>query len=430
MKLARTIATVLVLCTLSAAAAADGLEASLRRHVNHLSSPALAGRKAGSEGEKMAADYIYKELEDAGVVMLTGPDGDTFTIITAAGDTIASRNIVGILPGSDPALKEEYIVVGAHMDHLGSYTVNVDGELQERIYPGADANASGAAALLETARILHGSPEATLRSVLFVAFGAGEEEFSGSRYFALAGGFSYIGSVKMMINLDMLGRGGADNPFEVYTAMPHQFLNSLMSDVRQNESITAQPALHNGFVFPSDNLTFKQAEIANLTFSTGVSREYRTLRDTPDLISYNNLAAETVYIAAFVKTLANRESLSVQDSDGGEPDKIYSIHDCDTEPHFFRKGVQSFLDDWVYKYLKYPQDAVAAGIAGKVMVSFIIEADGNVSNVTIEKGVSESLDAEALKVVSASPKWKPGVIDGKKVRVKVVIPVEYRLKKR
>ena len=110
--------------------------------------------------------------------------------------------------------------------------------------------------------------------------------------------------------------------------------------------------------------------------------------------------------------------------------KIYALNECDTQPQFFRGGVQTFLDNWVYKYLKYPREAVSEGIQGIVNVSFIIEADGNVSNVAIERGVSEALDAEALRVVGASPKWKPATIDGKKVRTKVVIPVEYRLKKR
>ena len=107
--------------------------------------------------------------------------------------------------------------------------------------------------------------------------------------------------------------------------------------------------------------------------------------------------------------------------------------------------MQSFLDNWVYKYLKYPREAAASGIQGferivdkngnesyraVVQVSFIVEADGNVSTVQVERSVSEALDSEAVRVVSASPKWKPGTLAGKKVRTKIVIPVEYHLKKR
>ena len=99
----------------------------------------------------------------------------------------------------------------------------------------------------------------------------------------------------------------------------------------------------------------------------------------------------------------------------------------------------------MYKYLRYPKGAITEHTEGfehttnkkgdeilraAVYVSFVVEADGNVTNVTVERGVNDSLDDEALRVVEASPKWKPGVVDGKKVRTKIVIPVEYRLKKR
>ena len=428
MKILRTIAALALLCT-SVAAAADSLVGGIREHISFLCSPSLEGRKAGSAGEKAAAGYLYDQLDKMGITMLSGREGDTFSIITTSGDTIASRNIVGIIEGIDPALRDEYIVVGAHIDHLGGYSVNIDGRPVRRIYPGADANASGVAALIEAARILAGCPEGLKRSVLLVGFGAMEEEFAGSRYFALAGGFRHIANVKMMINLDMLGRGNGANPFEIYPSADTRLISGIMEQVLRGESVSAIPKIHNGMVFPSDNLAFKQAGIPNLTFSTGISREYRTIMDTPELIYYDNLAAETVYISAFVKSACNRAGLTAPDI---EPDQatVYAISDCDTAPMFFRRNVQSFLDDWVYKYLKYPGAAVEAGIQGTVTVSFIVEANGLVSNVAIERSVSETLDAEALKVVSASPKWTPATIGGKKVRTKIVIPIEFRLKKR
>ena len=64
------------------------------------------------------------------------------------------------------------------------------------------------------------------------------------------------------------------------------------------------------------------------------------------------------------------------------------------------------------------------------MVDFVIEKDGKVTNVKVTRGVSEELDAEAVKVVSASPKWKPGRVDGEKVRTSMTIPVEFRLEKK
>lgn len=455
MRIYRTIA-ILAMLSLATAAFSQSLEDNLRRHVKQICAPANLGRKAGTDGERKIASYLHDQLESAGVTMLSGREGDTFTVITSAGDTIASRNIVGIIEGSDPALREDYIVLGAHMDHLGTYTVNVDGKPQQRIYPGADANASGVAALVEAARIIAQDPAGIRRSLIVVGFGAMEQEFSGSRYFATAGGFSYIGNVKMMLNLDMLGRGTAENPFEIYPSGDPKPISSLMKHVLENESVSAIPAIHNGTVFPSDNLSFKQAGIPALTLSTGICREYRTVRDTPELIQYENLAAETVYIAAFARAVCNKDDLSGKA--GAEEEKVYSMAECDTPPQFFRGPAKNFLEKWVYEYLKFPEEAIADGVDGferveekvrnmninnyqfnptnkvyykaTVNVSFIVEADGNVSNVKIERGVSEPLDAEALRVVAASPKWKPGMVNGKKVRTKITIPVEFRLERR
>jgi protein TonB len=84
----------------------------------------------------------------------------------------------------------------------------------------------------------------------------------------------------------------------------------------------------------------------------------------------------------------------------------------------------------VYQYLKYPQSAIRNGIQGTVMIQFIIEKDGKVTDVKVVKGVDEELDAEALKVVSASPKWNPGKVSGSKVRASLTLPVEFRLEKK
>ena len=83
------------------------------------------------------------------------------------------------------------------------------------------------------------------------------------------------------------------------------------------------------------------------------------------------------------------------------------------------------------KYLsmnvRYPEAAHKAGTQGRVMVSFIVETDGTISNAHVQKGVSEELDQEALRVIKNMPKWKPGMQSGKAVRVKYTIPISFRL---
>ena len=110
---------------------------------------------------------------------------------------------------------------------------------------------------------------------------------------------------------------------------------------------------------------------------------------------------------------------------------VVQYFDCDQRPQFFGSSdLRHFLREWVYQYLKYPSAALQNGVQGTVMVEFLIEKDGKISNVRVAKGVSEELDAEALKVVQASPKWKPGKVSGNKVRSSVTVPVEFRLEKK
>ena len=410
--------------------AAQDFSANLRRHVEYLGSAEMQGRKAGSEGEAKAAAYLYDKLYQAGLTMLTGREGDSFLIIED-GDTLRSCNVAGILQGYDKDLREEYILVGAHIDHLGTYPYTVDGEQKTGVYRGADANASGVAALIEAANILSSNALFLRRSVIFVGFGAGEEQYAGARFFTSGGEFSDIAGIKLMVNLDMLGRGTAENPFEIYSLIGRNDLAAMTSYVTENESVTIRPGIHDGEVFASDHLAFDLADIPTLTFSTGRSREYRTSRDVPELVLYNRLAAETHYIATFLKCMASKDILfpSASAAGSGSDDFTYSMSDCDKQPQFFHSDLKHFMDSWVYSYVKYPQSAIDNGIQGTVNVSFIIEKDGSVSNVKVVKSVDELLDAEAVKVIAASPKWIPGEIGRRKVRCRVTVPVEFKLQK-
>ena len=100
---------------------------SLKSHVRVLSASHLEGRKAGSDGEKTAAEYVRDVLKDYGVDVISPKDGDLFGIKTEKGDTLTSRNVIGFVQGYDKELRDRYIVVGARLDNLGTMTVTVDG---------------------------------------------------------------------------------------------------------------------------------------------------------------------------------------------------------------------------------------------------------------------------------------------------------------
>jgi TonB family protein len=285
--------------------------------------------------------------------------------------------------------------------------------------------------LLELARMVQTNSILFRRSVIFVAFGASTETFAGSWYF-LNRSFKGADSIDGMINLDMLGT--AYNGFYAYTSS-NSDMNALIGTLSGNlqpivpEVVAVEP-------YPSDHRAFYDKEIPSVMFTTGRYPEHNTDRDTQSIIDFENMERELEYIYNFTEALANaNEKMLFRASDlpvskrSGED--VVSYYECDQRPTFLGTSEPSqFLEKWVYQYLRYPEKAVRDGVQGRVVVEFVIEKDGKVSDVRVIKGVSEELDAEAVKVISASPKWKPGRVRGEKVRTTLSLPVEFRLEKK
>lgn len=134
--------SILLLFICGIANAQSPQEKRLKQHVYLLASDSLRGRNAGSEDAAKAADYIIKQFEEIGVKPYF--EEGWFQTFEKYGNTY--KNIVGVLPGNDPVLKNEYLVIGAHYDHLGYYeSTNADGTPKTVVYNGADDNASGTA---------------------------------------------------------------------------------------------------------------------------------------------------------------------------------------------------------------------------------------------------------------------------------------------
>ena len=144
--------------------------AAMKAHVRALSAAHLEGRKAGSEGEAEAALYVERMFKEYGVDLLTPSGGEVFGVMKESGDTLTSRNVIGYVEGYDKTLRNRYIVVGARLDNLGTMTMNIDGNPVEKIYFGANGNASGLSMLVELARMVRTNEMMFRRSVLFVAF--------------------------------------------------------------------------------------------------------------------------------------------------------------------------------------------------------------------------------------------------------------------
>ena len=405
--------------------------AAMKTHVRELSAAHLEGRKAGSEGEKEAAMYVASKFVEYGIDLISPEEGEVFGLRTETGDTLTSRNVIGYVPGYDKTLRNHYVVVGARLDNLGTMTMTVDGNRVERVYFGANGNASGLSMMVELARMVQTNSILFRRSILFVAFGASSETYAGAWYF-LNRSFADAANIDAMINLDMLGTG--NNGFYAYTSS-NADMNALIR-MQSGELQPIVPEIVGTEPYPSDHRAFYDKEIPSVYFTTGRYPEHDTYKDTQSIIDFENMERELEYIYNFTVSLANVSSrLAFRPSDVPERGKSYedvvSYNDCDQRPMFLNSAdPRQFLDKWVYQYLKYPEKALLEGVQGRVMVDFIIEKDGSVKDVRVVKGVSPELDAEALKVVGASPKWKPGRVAGNKVRTSMTIPVEFRLEKK
>lgn len=201
-------------------------------------------------------------------------------------DSIRSHNMVAFLKGRDPVLKDEYIILGAHYDHLGkrimSYTAT---KHKEEIYYGADDNASGTAGLLELAEKL--STEKNLkRSIIFMAFGAEEEGLRGSYHITDHLPVD-VSKIKMMVNLDMIGRLDSGKLW-VNSVQKNILIENVLQELND-----AHPDLNLHFSSDqrgnSDHFPFYRRNIPVAMFTTGVHKEYHTPNDT---IGSINIAGE------------------------------------------------------------------------------------------------------------------------------------------
>jgi len=403
--------------------------AQMRKVVSYLSSDELGGRGAGTLGESLAADYIREQLSEAGVELLDSRDDRSFGLRLSEGDTLTSCNVIGVIPGYDKKLRDHYIVIGARLDNIGTRITKVDGVDTQRIFPGANGNASGLAMLLELAKMIQTNQVLFKRSVIVAAFGSSLIENAGSWYF-LNRSFANTDGIDAMINLDMLGTGS--NGFYAYTASNADLNNSIASlestlQPVLPEIVTKEPC-------PSDHRSFYSKGIPSVMFTTGMYPEYNSTHDVSDILEYDGMEREIEYIYNFALKLANGSKPSFMPNDdkpkNSDP-KVVSWSDCDTKPSFLNNyDPNVFLNKWVYVYLRYPKEAVNNGIQGKVLVDFIIDEKGKVGNVKVLKGVDPLLDAEAIRVIEASPDWKPARVRGQKVKCEMSLYVEFRLQKR
>ena len=207
-------------------------------------------------------------------------------------------NVVGMLEGSDPLLKNEVIIIGAHYDHLGRGGEG-SGSLAPRggeIHHGADDNASGTAGVLELARLFSAQKPRPKRTIVFMAFGGEEEGLLGSNYYVNHPLLPLANTVAM-INMDMIGRM-KDSRLVIGGVGTAKEWRDLMSSER-----TFQLTLNEDGFGPSDHSSFYAKQIPVLFFWTGTHNDYHKPSDTFDKINYDDEARILEMVARIVNRL-------------------------------------------------------------------------------------------------------------------------------
>lgn len=270
--------------------------ARLRDHVYYLAADSLRGRKAGSPDAAKAAEYIVHEYESAGVKPLFREGWyDTFTLPGSSGVTF--KNVVGLIEGSDPALKSEVIVLGAHYDHLGVKN--------DRIYNGADDNASGSAAVIEIARALSGTQ--TRRSIIIAAFDAEEIGLHGSTH--LAQRLDTLGfQVKLMMSVDMVGWLKAGKALQLTGVATIKDGRKILASQAGKTTIRIDARNFERSVFTAtDTEGFARKGIPTLAVTTGTKSPYHKPEDDAELIDYEGLDQVTEYLSGLTEEMADRD---------------------------------------------------------------------------------------------------------------------------
>jgi hypothetical protein len=326
--------------------ATAAVAARLRQDIAYLAADALEGRFTGSPGADSAAAYVARRFatlrlrpvvvgeDDAArcatmrvsVAPAHGPDaGPDAGVATAAyppcasflqrftargaavahagraGD-LAASNVVALVEGSDPALRGQVVVIGAHYDHLGRETTfAADPKAGRVIHNGADDNASGTAAVLELARRLQARPPR--RSVLFVAFSGEELGILGSSHFVDHSPVP-ADSMAAMLNFDMVGRL-RDDKVIVYGTGTAAELPALVDSANAAGPRLAVRPVADG-VGPSDHSAFYLKRVPVLHFFTDVHPDYHAATDDVEKVNAPGTARVVALAEGVLRRVADR----------------------------------------------------------------------------------------------------------------------------
>jgi hypothetical protein len=275
--------------------------------IGFMASDKMAGRELGSKELAQVADYIAKEFREAGLKP-GGDEGESYFQrwqydFGGQKGKLPLRNVVGVIPGYDPAYAKESVVVSAHFDHLGKGWPDVHKGDEGKVHHGADDNASGVAVMLELARQI--APQwKPKRAILFIAFTGEEAQRVGSKYYVKNAVRFPAKKAIGVVNLDTVGRLGK-NPLTVFgvgsaSEWVHIFRGvGFVTGIKIN-------SVSNDYGF-SDQKSFLDIGVPGVQLFGSVHQDYHRPGDTIDKIDADGLVKVAIVLKETVEYLANRD---------------------------------------------------------------------------------------------------------------------------
>jgi hypothetical protein len=331
--------------------------ADVKGHVEALADDSLEGREAGSRGGRAASIYLAREYARH-KLKPAGGDGTYFQQFFGN-----CRNVLGIFPGSDPALKQQYVLLCAHYDHVGYGNRRNSNGPTGFIHNGADDNASGTAALLETIEAVASLAEPPKRSIIFALWDSEENGLNGSRHW-IGNPTVPLRSITTAINLDMVGRLRNDR-LTVYGTRTSAGLRRLMCESNRGCELLLD------FTWEmnddSDHHNFYSASVPVMMFHTGLHEDYH--RPSDDAHKINSGGIERVGRLLFNATMA------LADEPAGR---------------IFRQASRA-----EFQSTRQSQEQALAPAPGRLGVRWTIEGDGGGPGLRLEAVVAGSAAASA-----------------------------------
>jgi hypothetical protein len=310
--------------TVAVRAPAEADTLRMLRDVQFLASDALEGRGTGTPGNDSAAAYIAAHYGSLRLETFGGGYLQPFVARVAADphrtriDSLATQNVVGLLRGTDPVLRNQYVVIGAHFDHLGRSAASaLDPDAADAIRNGADDNASGTAAVMELARLLTRQP--TRRSIIFISFSGEELGLLGSSWFVNNPPIA-LDSVVAMLNFDMVGRL-RDDRLIVYGVETAAEMRGVLASA--NARLAADSLRINGVgdgFGPSDHASFYGKGLPVLHFFTDLHEDYHRASDDADKINAGGMGRVVRLAERVVREIGDRpDRLTFQQATSPRP---------------------------------------------------------------------------------------------------------------